>query len=64
MPEYYESSGKYSVCWCGIGDNRVYVAWCQKEAIGYFREGSEAERKQAAQSCCKEHFISNNKKAG
>jgi len=64
MPEYYEPRGKYTVCWCGIDENKVYVAWYQKQAIGYFREGSDEEKKQAAENCCNEHYQINHQKAG
>jgi len=64
VPEYYQQKGKYTVCWGGKVGSRVYVAWYQKQAIGYFRAGSDEVKKQAAEACCNEHFNLNNKKAG
>jgi len=55
MPDYYEVNGKYTICWCGSGDNKIYVAWYQKQSIGYFKNGTNEEKLEAAKQACREY---------
>jgi len=55
VAEYFEQSGKYTVCWCGPVGSRVYVAWWQDEALGYLKTGTDQQRLEAARLLCRDH---------
>ncbi len=54
----------YQISWAGPENNRVYTAWApgiwhgrNMMPIGYFKTGSEQERKNAARQCCRDHYL-------
>ena len=56
MAEYFETSGQYTVCWCGPEGKRVYVAWFKDSPLEYFKTGTEQQRLEAARLLCREHY--------
>jgi len=60
--QFYEERGNYRICSCGPKDDRVYVAWVKGKwhassfkPIGYFREGSNEQKLQAAKDACNDY---------
>lgn len=60
---FYEQKGKYRISWAGPEDARIYTAWFNAPwhqhsyvPLGYFREGTDAEKHEAARVCCRENW--------
>lgn len=53
---YVVMDSKYTVCWCGPDEKRIYVAWYQKQSLGYFKNGTDEENLETAKQACRDHY--------